>query len=134
MTGSFADPFSELQDHFFSEFFGFPVHKSLHSEKKCPTCHATYGEIAKSGKVGCAECYSTFANELEGFIHSIHGTTSHAGAVPARQRALQMRAEQIQRLKNELASAVGREDYESAARLRDEIRELESNEGKEDRQ
>jgi protein arginine kinase activator len=134
MAGSFADPFSELQDHFFSGFFGFPVHKSLHSEKKCPTCHSSYGEIAKKGKAGCADCYTTFAEELEHLIHSIHGTTHHTGSVPARQRAIEARTEQIKTLKAKLTEAVAQEDYETAARLRDEIRSLENGNGKEDKQ
>ena len=134
MIGSFADPFSELQDHFFSGFFGLPSQKSLHGEKKCPVCNASYHEIASSGKVGCAQCYDTFAEELSRSIQSIHGTTSHTGAIPSRQRAKQERTQVISRLKKELQEAISREDYESAVRLRDEIRRMEQNEEKEDKQ
>jgi hypothetical protein len=134
MIGSFADPFSELQDHFFSGFFGLPSQKALHGEKKCPVCNASYHEIASSGKVGCAQCYDTFAEELSRSIQSIHGTTSHTGAIPSRQRAKQERTQVIARLKKELQDAISREDYESAARLRDEIRGMEQNEEKEDKQ
>ncbi len=134
MIGSFADPFSELQDHFFSGFFGLPSQKALHGEKKCPACNASYHEIASSGKVGCAQCYDTFADELSRSIQSIHGTTSHTGTIPSRQRAKQERTQVIARLKKELQDAISREDYESAARLRDEIRSMEQNEEKEDKQ
>ena len=134
MIGSFADPFSELQDHFFSGFFGLPSQKALHGERKCPECGSSYHEIASSGKVGCAQCYDTFAEELSRSIQSIHGTTSHTGTVPARQRAKQERSEWIKKLKKDLQDAVRREDYEAAAKLRDEIRQLEQNEEKEDKQ
>ena len=134
MIGTFADPFSELQDHFFSGFFGLPSQKALHGERKCPECGSSYHEIASSGKVGCAQCYDTFAEELARSIQSIHGTTNHTGAVPARQRAKQERSEWIKKLKKDLQDAVRREDYEAAAKLRDEIRQLEQNEGKEDKQ
>ena len=132
MIGTFADPFSELHDHFFSGFFGLPSQKALHGEKKCPDCGTSYHEIASSGKVGCAKCYDTFADELARSIQSIHGTTSHTGAVPARQRAKKERTEYIKSMKRDLQEAVRREDYETAARLRDEIRQLEQNEEKED--
>ena len=134
MIGSFADPFSELQDQFFSGFFGLPSQKALHGERKCPECGSSYHEIASSGRVGCAQCYDTFAEELARSIQSIHGTTNHTGAVPARQRAKQERSEWIKKLKKDLQDAVRREDYEAAAKLRDEIRQLEQNEGKEDKQ
>lgn len=125
MTGSFADPFSELQDHFFSGFFGISPQKEVRSEKKCPQCGTVYGEIAKLGRVGCPECYTVFADELSRLIQSVHGTTSHTGSVPARQRALKQRAETLKQLRALQQDAVRREDYETAARLRDEIRQLE---------
>lgn len=132
MIGSFADPFSELQDHFFSGFFGLPSQKALHTERKCPDCGSSYHEISASGRVGCARCYDTFADELSRSIQSIHGTTSHTGAVPARERAKKERGEYIKSKKEELQDAVRREDYESAARLRDEIRQLEQTDEKEE--
>ena len=134
MIGSFADPFSELQDHFFSGFFGLPSQKALHGERKCPDCGTSFHEIASSGKVGCAQCYDTFGEELSRSIQSIHGTTSHTGTVPSRQRAKQKRSEWIKKLKKDLQDAILQEDYESAAKLRDEIRELEQRDEKEDKQ
>ena len=132
MIGSFADPFSELQDHFFSGLFGLPSGKVLHGGKKCSNCGSTYHEISASGKVGCAECYSAFSDELAHSIQSIHGTTNHTGGVPARQRAKKERTEQIKKLKKDLQDAIRREEYENAARLRDEIRTLEQSNEKED--
>ena len=131
MIGSFADPFSALHDDLFGGFFGIPVMKSISAEKKCPTCASTYSDIANNGKVGCPDCYETFREELSRMIQSVHGTTSHTGSVPARHRAMQARAEQLKKLKNELRDAVQKEDYEAAAKLRDEVRKLESGTEKE---
>ena len=126
MVGSFADPFSALQNDLFSGFFGLPTVKSVCAEKKCPTCNATYAEIAHSGKVGCPTCYDFFAEELARTIQSVHGTTSHTGCVPSRFRAQKARAEQLKKLKKQLQEAIQKEDYEKAAALRDEIRSLEA--------
>ena len=131
MIGSFADPFSELHDQLFSGFFGMPTFKSLQPEKKCPTCAASYAEIAKSGRVGCPDCYETFSDELSGLIQSVHGTTSHTGNVPSRHRAMKERCEILKRRRAELQEAIAKEDYERAATLRDEIRSLEHADGKE---
>ena len=131
MTGSFADPFSALHDNLFGGFFGIPSHISAQTQKKCPTCGTTYLEISKSGKVGCPQCYNTFREELSGLLASVHGTTSHVGNVPARHRAKKERDLKLQSMKNELQEAIGKEDYEKAAALRDEIRRLQAESEKE---
>lgn len=126
MIGSFADPFAELHDDLFGGFFGMPTLKSVHAEKKCPTCGCSYSDIAREGRVGCADCYTAFEKELERTIRSVHGTTSHTGAVPSRHRAKKERAEELKRMKMAMQDAIGKEDFERAAALRDEIRKLEA--------
>lgn len=127
MSGSFADPFSELQDNLFGGFFGISgMGGDTHSEKACPRCASTYAMILKDGRVGCPECYTVFSNELSRTIRSIHGTTTHIGAIPARHRAIKEHREHIKKLRNEMQDAIKREDFEAAARLRDEVKALES--------
>ncbi len=131
MIGSFADPFSELHDDLFGGFFGLPTLKSASVEKKCPSCGCSYSDIASDGRVGCPECYTVFEDELARTIRSVHGTTSHTGAVPARHRAKQERAEQLRKLKRAMQEAIQKEDFERAASLRDDIRRLENDSAKE---
>ena len=133
MLGSFADPFSSIQNELFGGFFGLPIVKSVSTEKKCPTCSCSYPEIAKTGKVGCPTCYETFSEELTRTIQSVHGTTTHTGSVPSRHRAQMAKMEQLKLLKNQLQEAVAKEDYETAAALRDEIRRLENETQKEEK-
>ena len=131
MIGSFADPFSELHDNLFGGFFGLPALKSVSAEKKCPSCGSSYSMIAADGRVGCPECYTVFEDELARTIRSVHGTTTHTGTVPSRHRAKQERAEQLKKLKRNMQEAIQREDFERAASLRDEIRQLENDNAKE---
>ena len=126
MMGSFADPFASLQSDFFGGFFGIPKAHAISSEKRCPTCGSSYASIAESGRVGCPACYEIFRDELSRMIRSVHGTTTHTGAVPSRHRAKRERAERIEGLKRELQSAIQNEDFERAASLRDEVRRLQS--------
>lgn len=132
MIGSFADPFSALHDDLFGGFFGIPAAKIAHTEKKCEGCGCSYADIADSGKVGCPTCYTTFRDELARTVRSIHGTNSHIGTVPSRHRAKRQRAEQLARLKKELSEAITNENYERAASLRDEIRQMQTDAEKEE--
>jgi len=132
MLDSFANPFSNLHDNLFGGIFGIPSVKSASEEKKCPTCGTLYSEIAKSGKVGCPDCYTTFRGELSRLIGSVHGTTTHTGQAPSRHRAKQARDEKLRALRRDLQSAIEKEDYEGAAELRDRIRALNDESKKED--
>ena len=38
------------------------------SELECPTCGFSHADFKKSGRLGCSECYATFAEPLEGVL------------------------------------------------------------------
>jgi protein arginine kinase activator len=96
----------------------------------CPSCGATLQDFRQTGRLGCAECYVTFAPQLRDLLRRIHGTTQHggeryrgpsAGAAAGQGEAAAGLAE----LRERLRRAVAAEDFEEAARLRDAIRGLE---------
>ena len=97
--------------------------------KKCEGCGATWQELTQSGKVGCPRCYTTFGAELEHSIRSIHGNVTHVGTGPAR-RITDTREAHLEELKKALHQAIEDENFEEAARLRDQIHAHEG-EGKE---
>ena len=120
-----ASPFGALSDNFFSGFFGLP--ETVRTSKKlCPLCHASCENFRTSGKAGCPSCYETFAAELEATLRSIHGNTKHVGKAPAKHKKKQDGKNQLEALREQLAQAIKQEDFENAARLRDEIRKLEA--------
>lgn len=90
--------------------------------KKCEGCGATWPELSKSGRVGCARCYKTFGAELERSIRSIHGNVTHVGKRPARSHAENNHQHLLDDLKKALHDAIESENFEEAARLRDQIR------------
>ena len=106
---------------------------------RCPTCGAALSDIKKSGKVGCADCYELFLSELTPTIRSIHGNTVHTGKHPVieysetasksadkpAEKPREDKKASADRLKAELKKAIDEENFERAAELRDEIRELE---------
>jgi protein arginine kinase activator len=95
------------------------------SQQECPHCGLKFLEFRNSGRLGCPDDYQVFREELMPLLESIHGETRHCGKMPRRlPHNKQMQSELIQ-LRNRLKQAIGKEDYEEAARLRDRIRQLE---------
>ena len=94
--------------------------------KKCPICSATFSDIAKSGKVGCAECYKTFNGELLPYLKRVHGSTKHVGMVPnSAPLMVKPQINTVESLRMELNRLVSEEKYEEAAVIRDKIKEME---------
>ena len=89
-------------------------------DKTCHACGMRLGDFRKNSRLGCGECYQAFREELRPLLSSIHKGTSHRGKIPAREK---MSAE-VASLHKALKQAVGSQNFEEAARLRDRIRTL----------
>lgn len=96
------------------------------AEVRCPHCGFTQADFKKAGRLGCSECYTTFAEGLEGLLKSMHKGTRHIGKVPQAMRQNQELNDKLKTLQHKLDKAVSEEDFESAAHLRDEINQLKS--------
>jgi len=125
---------------------GLPAGENL----ACPRCGFTQADFKKTGRLGCAECYVTFKEGLTGLLKSMHKGSRHVGktppgvvptvvtaaaprtskagpakgaggkAEPAQPDAAQL----VKALQAKLAKAIVAEDFEQAAKLRDEIKGL----------
>ncbi|MCL1997080.1 MAG: UvrB/UvrC motif-containing protein [Defluviitaleaceae bacterium] len=92
---------------------------------QCPSCQITLSEFRKTGKLGCNQCYPTFKKEISTILKNIQWGTSHRGKIPQKNSADLLVKKEVQRLRREQATAIEREEYEEAARLRDKIKEME---------
>ena len=101
------------------------------SELECPTCGFSHADFKKSGRLGCSECYATFAEPLEGVLKQMHKGTQHVGKAPKALRAQLDFSKQRDKLTEQLTKAIETEDYERAAQLRDRLKDLEGAEPKE---
>ncbi len=102
-----------------------PDELAVLNQRQCPQCGIKFAEFRSSGRLGCPHDYEAFRAELLPLLENIHGETRHIGKTPRRQpRAQQIRAELLA-LRKQLQTAVSRENYEEAARIRDQIRRLE---------
>ena len=91
---------------------------------RCPTCGLTYNQFSKVGRFGCGDCYQTFQDRLEPLLRRIHGHTSHNGKIPSRAKGELKLQRKLEQLREQLAQKVQAEEFEEAARLRVQIREL----------
>ena len=110
----------------FSGFFGdVPVSKLSNRVVRCEKCGCSFDDIAKNGKAGCADCYRTFFDKLRPSIQRIHGKTEHLGKIPMGVGEDVRNAHRLSGLKAELNKAIDEQNFEKAARIRDEIRAME---------
>ena len=98
------------------------------STKACPSCGMTYDDFRKVGRLGCAECYTTFKRSLGGLLKRIHGSPIHLGKSPVRVAKPAKSKSELTELRRKLERAIVEEAFEEAAGLRDQIRRLEQQE------
>lgn len=118
--------------------FGKPAsgkEKEQQVNLKCPVCGLTYADFKKIGRLGCGNCYEAFKRYLAPLLKRIHGSSQHVGKSPLKSGATltvttktkaKTSAPDLQELKFRLQKAIEQEAFEEAARLRDQIKELEN--------
>ena len=129
MFPDFSADFGGLLSSFFSNAL-----PAISGAAHCNTCGSTLNDIKRTGQVGCADCYDTFFSELMPTIRNIHGNTEHKGKRPNvieytvnedKKDQTESAEDKLSALRAELKKAIEDENFERAAQLRDEIKELE---------
>ena len=92
----------------------------------CPDCGLSLAEFRSKGRLGCARDYEIFRAHLEPLFLRVHNAKTHRGRTPGGPSEARRRQEQLSTLRTQLEAAIRAEAYENAARLRDEIQELEA--------
>jgi len=98
------------------------------SDKKlsCPHCGFTLDQFRKKALLGCPYDYQVFEKALSPLIEKAQdGKTTHCGKVPSKAPKDAKKQMELFNLRQQLETAVQKEDYELAAKLRDEINQLE---------
>ncbi|MEE1351566.1 MAG: UvrB/UvrC motif-containing protein [Clostridia bacterium] len=119
------DLFSELFNMFDDFDSVFAANATQRESKTCPVCGYTWSDFNRSGKFGCGECYKTFQDGSERVLRQIHSTSAHSGKIPSKSGAEVKLKRKLEDLRKQLKEAVNREDYESAAKLHSQIKEIE---------
>lgn len=95
-------------------------------QQECPICGITFYEFRNTGRLGCPNDYTYFKSDLEPLLKNIHDATEHVGKRPRRAAVLADSKENLIQLRREMDEAVGREDYERAGEIRDQLKSLET--------
>lgn len=99
----------------------------------CERCSTSFAEFRQSGLLGCPDCYKSFEEKLGALLERAHeGASHHVGKAPRRASAARPEAvtpdqdvtRRVETIRRLLSEAVMAEQYERAARLRDELRNL----------
>ena len=95
-------------------------------ELTCDHCGLSFLEFRQGGLLGCPHDYEAFSHALVPLLERAHeGASHHVGKVPTRAGGDERRQSELLRLRAGLKEAVLREEYERAARIRDELKKLE---------
>lgn len=109
----------------FSESKAQPSSRQHQQGLKCDKCGLTYQEFTRVGKFGCAHCYKTFDEKLNPIFRRVHsGNTLHDGKVPERTGGTLKVRRQIEEQKRILKHLIEQEEFEEAAKVRDQIRSM----------
>jgi len=99
----------------------------LAQDMACANCGVSFTKFREKSLLGCPECYRAFERPLSPLLERAHeGGSHHVGKVPRRAGVGEQRQLLITRMRQRLDEAVAGEDYELAAKLRDEIHRFES--------
>jgi len=92
----------------------------------CPECGYETADFRRTGRLGCAHCYTCFSSLVKPVLEDMHAGERHTGKVPKLASKRLSSQQELQDLNAALARAVAAEAYEEAARYRDQIKALEA--------
>lgn len=114
--------------------------KQLGKVDACPHCGTTWEDFQRNGLLGCSECYTHFADVLPPLLRRLHGQAEHIGKKPRAAAETSQRTEtptpeeapvltEKEKLQKAMREAIDTENFEEAARIRDELKALAQKEG-----
>ncbi len=90
----------------------------------CNGCGFSQRDFERRGRMGCPECYTTFDFLLPPILQRFHRGRQHVGKVPTQEPVGVVMRNRLHYLEREMQNAIRKEQYEDAARMRDEISEI----------
>jgi protein-arginine kinase activator protein McsA len=101
----------------------------------CNECGTSFNDLLNTGKMGCANCYKIFRKKLIPILKRIQGGTEYLGGTAGnvsnditedtklKNNDSNIEIEnKIKSLENNLKKCIQEENYEEAAKIRDEIK------------
>jgi protein arginine kinase activator len=93
---------------------------------RCTFCSSTLRDFQNTGRLGCAYCYSAFESKLRDLLRRVQGNSKHQGKKYQPPHAqTDEGATVLSELRERLRRAIEQEQFEEAAKLRDQIKVIE---------
>ena len=123
----------------FLEDFNTPEFTPFLNEIKqltCDSCGSTFDDIVNTGRYGCANCYDVFEDRMDPILKKLQGANRHTGRLGKlsnnkvnfeKDIAKETKPNgdnKLEKLQDDLKSAIKDERYEDAAKIRDEIKKM----------
>lgn len=132
--------FTSFLEDFFNDMSEVNLMPSIGNQNlECKTCGLTWDDFLHTGRFGCSNCYSDFENRIDPILRSLHGATTHIGRIgevksgnnikqnldDKIEKSENKKESKVEKLKDELKQAIKEERYEDAAKIRDQLKDLE---------
>ena len=127
----FSMPFSSFFSQSIPSFYSVEETPKAKPVSPCPNCYLSYGDLMNRGRFGCAECYDHFADVLPNFLKQMQAGTRHIGKVYAPED-LDDKEKEMRGLNKKLEEAIREENYELAAKYRDQLKQTKEEGGKDE--
>ncbi|MBI3999887.1 MAG: UvrB/UvrC motif-containing protein [Candidatus Omnitrophica bacterium] len=105
--------------------FGAELKPERMSKLACKDCGMTYEEFGRTGRLGCANCYQVFEKLLIPLIKRVQRDVRHVGKVPSKASTEVKKTLELRELQDRLRKSIQSETFEEAAKIRDQIQQLE---------
>lgn len=102
-----------------------PAKPTARRSTTCPKCGMSFAQFRSKGRLGCPHDYVLFGKGLRPLLDRIQAGPKHTGKIPRRAGRQISLERNLSKHREKLKKAIRTENYEEAARLRDEILELE---------
>ena len=125
-----SDFFNDYSDNLLPSFMGTQA-------KECNSCGTTFDDFINTGEFGCSECYDIFEDRISPILKNLQGANRHIGrgyreTAPSTankekvSKSVDKKELKLEKLQKDLQKAIKEERYEDAAKIRDEIKTMET--------
>ena len=138
MSFSMPISFSSFLSDFFNDYNDSLLPNFMGSQTlQCKSCGTTFDDFINSGEFGCSSCYDLFEDRISPILKNLQGANRHVGRgyreiEPSTgentiaKKTARKGESKLDKLQKDLQKAIKDERYEDAAKIRDEIKKLET--------
>lgn len=102
------------------------VSRVVRAQRTCPQCETRLQSVLETRLMGCPACYEQFSDEIPALVAKLQEAQLHRGKAAHQTDVRTQLRSDLTAKRSLLRSVLKAENYEAAAQLRDEIRQLES--------